>query len=138
MAGHEQSAHQSGYFAPVAGATYTLLTTFRRNGEPVGTPVHVVTDPGNDAAYFRTWDATGKAKRMRHTSAVEIAPSTFRGRPLARAIKAEARLLDGAGAEHAAQLLAARHPLLHGRLIPWIHRRRGWSTVHYELEPPKP
>jgi hypothetical protein len=36
----------------------------------------------------------------------------------------------------AARLLAARHPLLHGWLIPWYHRRRGWTTQHYQLEPP--
>jgi hypothetical protein len=30
----------------------------------------------------------------------------------------------------------AKHPILHGRLIPWYHRRRGWTTQQYRLEPP--
>jgi uncharacterized protein len=124
----------AGYFAPVAGATYIRLTTFRRDGRAVFTPVHVVSD--GDAAYFRTWNTAGKARRIRHTPAVEITPSTFRGHPLGPAIKARARLLDGEESARAARLLAARHPILHGRLIPWYHRRRGWTTQQYRLEPP--
>jgi uncharacterized protein len=128
------SSQAPGYFAPVSGATYMLLTTFRRDGRAVPTTVHVVTE--GDAAFFRTWDVSGKAKRLRHTAAVEIAPSNSRGRPLGSSIRAEAHLLDGEAAERVARLLAAKHPVLHGRLIPWYHRRRGWATQHYRLDPP--
>jgi uncharacterized protein len=126
----------TGYFAPVATATYIRLTTFRRDGRPVATPVHVVVTADGTRAYFRTWDVTGKAKRIRHTATVEIAPATFRGRPTGPAIKATARLLEGAESGQAAAMLAARHPVLHGRLIPWYHRRRGWITQQYQLSPP--
>jgi len=130
---------EAGYFAPISRTKYTQLTTFRRNGTPVATPVHVVAEPDEpDVAYFRTWDTTGKAKRLRHTSAVLVAPSTLRGRALGPAIRAEARLLDGAASQHAASLLASKHPILHGRLIPWYHRRRGWVTQQYRLDPPSP
>ena len=123
-----------GYFAPLSGAKYIQLTTFRRNGTPVPTPVHIVVD--GDAAYFRTWDTTGKAKRLRHTSDVRIAKSTIRGRPLGPAIPAQAELLAGLESQRAAGLLARKHPLLHGRLIPWYHRRRGWTTQQYRLNVP--
>jgi uncharacterized protein len=126
----------AGYFTPVATATYISLTTFRRDGRPVATPVHVVVTADQAKAYFRTWDVTGKAKRIRRNAAVEIAPATFRGRLLGPAIKASARLLDGAESQEAARMLAARHPILHGRLIPWYHRRRGWTTQQYLLSPP--
>jgi uncharacterized protein len=126
----------AGYFTPVASATYISLTTFRRDGRAVATPVHVVVTADAANAYFRTWDVTGKAKRIRHNAAVEIAPATFRGRPLGPAIKATARLLHGAESQQAAAMLAARHPILHGRLIPWYHRRRGWTTQQYLLSPP--
>jgi uncharacterized protein len=126
-----------GYFAPISTMKYTLLTTFRRNGTPVATPVHIAAEPDDSGvAYFRTWDTTGKAKRLRHTPAVLVAPSTFRGRALGPAIRAEARLLDGEASLHAARLLASKHPILHGRLIPWYHRRRGWITQQYRLDPP--
>jgi PPOX class probable F420-dependent enzyme len=125
----------SGDFAPLAGAKYVQLTTFRRDGRAVATPVHIVAD--GDVAFFRTWDVAGKAKRLRHTSAVRVAPSTFRGRPRGPAIRAEAYLLEGEASQRAARLLARKHPVLHGRLIPWYHRRRGWSTQQYRLERPR-
>ena len=123
------------YFAPLAGATYVQLTTFRRNGTPVGTTVHIVVD--GDTAYFRTWDTTGKAKRIRHNPEVRVARSTFRGRPLGPAIPAQAYLLDGQESEQAARMLARKHPVLHGHLIPWVHRRQGWTTQQYRLTAPE-
>lgn len=131
-----QPSTTAGYFDAFSRRTYTLLTTFRRNGTPVGTPVHVASPPGDETGYFRTWNTTGKAKRLRNDNRVELAPSTFRGKPLGPGVPAQARLLEGAEAEHAAELLAARHPILHGVLIPRYHRLRGWTTLHYQLTPP--
>ena len=127
---------ESGYFASLSGATYVQLTTFRRDGTAVATPVHVVVV--GDTAFFRTWDATGKVKRLRHTPSVEVAPSTLRGRPLGPSVRAEARLLDGVGSDHAARLLSEKHPFLHGWLIPRYHLLRGWTTMHYRLDRPAP
>ena len=124
-----------GYFGALSRHTYTQLVTFRRGGDPVGTPVHLVAPPDGQRGYFRTWHTTGKAKRMRRNSHVELAPSTFRGKPVGPAVGAEARLLDGHEAKVAADLLAARHPVLHGILIPRYHRMRGWRTLHYEVTP---
>src|SRR5258708_20531941 len=99
-----------GYFAPVAEATYMALTTFRRDGRAVSTPVHVVVD--GDQAFFRTWDVAGKAKRLRHNPEVEIAPSTFRGRALGPPMRAQAHLLEGEASERAARMLATNPPSL--------------------------
>jgi PPOX class probable F420-dependent enzyme len=110
-----------------------LLTTYRRDGTPVGTPVNLAVDGTH--AYFRTWDAAGKAKRLRRNPEVAVAPSTFRGRPTGPALRARVRLLDGAESRRAAELLAAKHPLLHGVLVPLAHRLRRNRTVHYELTP---
>ena len=129
-------ARPAGYFARLADAAYVRLTTYRRDGTPVGTAVHLVTTAGADEAFFRTWNTTGKAKRLRHTPAVDVARSSFRGRPLGEPIPARAFLLDGAESARAAQMLARAHPILHGRLIPWYHHMRGWTTLHYRLEPP--
>jgi len=49
-----------------------LLTTYRRDGRPVGTPVSIAVD--EDRAFFRTWDTTGKFKRIRNNPEVEVAP----------------------------------------------------------------
>jgi uncharacterized protein len=122
------------YFAPLRDATYIQLTTFRRNGVGVPTAVHVVLD--GEEAFFRTWNTTGKAKRLRHTPDVRVAPSTIRGRPRGPALPARAYLLEGEESGRAARLLASKHPILHGRLIPWYHRRRGWITQQYRIEAP--
>ena len=114
-----------------ADERHLLLTTFRKDGTPVATPVHVAVD--GDVAYVRTFDPSGKVKRIRRRGDVEVAPCTVRGRPTGPASRAHARILQGAEAEHAAQLLAAKYPILHGRLIPWVHRRRNLVTTHIAL-----
>jgi PPOX class probable F420-dependent enzyme len=114
-----------------SSAPSVLLETRRRDGTWVPTPVSLVTDGGR--LYFRTYDASGKAKRLRNFPEVRVAPATMRGRPLGSARPGYARLLRGEEAQHVRELLARRFPLLHGRLVPWMHRRKGWTTLHYEL-----
>jgi hypothetical protein len=49
-------------------------------GTPVGTPVYVAVE--GDRALVRTWDTTGKLKRIRRTPGVEIyLPPSAAGRP---------------------------------------------------------
>jgi len=110
-----------------------LLTTYRRDGMPVGTPVNIAVD--GDRAFVRTWDTAGKFKRIRNNPMVAIAPSTFRGTPTGPAIRARARVLSGDESAYAGQLLAHKHLILQGVLVPLIHRLRGNTTIHIELTP---
>lgn len=119
------------YFNRFIEEKTVLLTTYRRDGTPVGTPVNVAVD--GDHAYFRTWDTAWKVKRIRNNPDVDIAPSTVRGRPTGEAIHAHARVLSGEESERAARLLARKHPILHGIVVPLFHRLRGYHTVHMEL-----
>jgi PPOX class probable F420-dependent enzyme len=48
-----------------------LLTTFRRNGTPVATPVWVVALDDATAGFY-TSSGSGKAKRLAHTSRVTV------------------------------------------------------------------
>jgi len=107
------------------------LQTRKRDGTWVPTPVSLVIE--GDRGYFRTYDASGKYKRLRNFPQVRLAASTFRGKPTGPVVEGRVRVLDGAEAEHARELLAARFPLLQGKTVPWMHRRRGWATVHYEV-----
>ena len=118
-------------FAPFARQQTVLLTSYRRDGTPVGTPVSIAV--AGDQAFVRTYDAAWKAKRLRRNPEVTIAPSTARGRPTGPAIRARARLLGGEEATLAAGALARKHPLLHGFLVPRLHRLQGYTTLHYEL-----
>jgi len=110
-----------------------LLTTYRRDGTPVATPVSIAFDGAR--AVFRTWDTAGKAKRLRRNPTVEVAPCTFRGRPTGPAVHAEARRLAGDDEGKARAALGRRHPLLHRLLVPLAHRLMRYRTVHYELVP---
>ncbi|MGE0028994.1 MAG: PPOX class F420-dependent oxidoreductase [Thermoleophilia bacterium] len=111
------------------------LTTFRRDGSEAESLVSVaVTDDGR--AVFRTYAETWKARRLRRDPRVRVTPTTFRGHPVAPAIPARARRLDGSDAAAARRALARRHPFLHGVAVPVVHRLRGLHTQHYELLPP--
>jgi uncharacterized protein len=110
-----------------------LLTTYLRNGTPVGTPVNIAVD--GDLAFVRTWDATWKLKHIRNNPEVEVAPCTVRGKPTGSAIRARARVLSGSESVYTGQALARNYPILHGFLIPLIHRLRGNKTMHIELTP---
>ena len=118
---------------PFVRQNTALLTTYRRDGTPVGTPVNIAVD-GN-RAFVRTWDTAGKFKRIRNNPMVEIAPSTFRGTPTGPAVRAHARVLSGDESAYAGQLLARKHPILQGILVPLMHRLRGNTTMHIELTP---
>jgi PPOX class probable F420-dependent enzyme len=65
-------------FSSLAGERFISLTTFRRSGEAVSTPVWVASD--GDALLVTTPAASGKVKRLRHTPRVEMRPCTRSGR----------------------------------------------------------
>ena len=110
------------------------LTTFRRDGTPVTTPVSIVVS--GERAYVRSYEKAWKTRRIRHNPAVTVAPATARGVPTGPAIHAVARKLTGAEHATAARALRAKYPLLHGVLVPLAHRLgRGKTgrTIHFEL-----
>ena len=59
-------------------ARYLALTTYRRDGRPVTTPVWAASLDGN--LYVVTARSTGKARRLRATGRVRFAPSGRSGR----------------------------------------------------------
>ncbi len=125
-----------GAFNQFVNQRTVLLTTYRRDGTPVGTPVNIAVD--GERAFVRTFDTAWKLKRIRKNPIVEIAPSTVRGKPTGSAIGARARVLGGSESDHASQALNKKHPILHGVFVPLAHRLRGNETVHIELTPLAP
>jgi PPOX class probable F420-dependent enzyme len=120
-----------GAFDDLARRWTVVVTTYRRDGTAVPTPVNVVVE--NDHAYFRTWSTTGKVKRLSRDPRVLIAPSTFRGKPVGPEIAARARLLAPNEEQPVREALARKYPILQARLVPLVHRLRHYHTVHYEL-----
>jgi len=113
-----------------------VLSTYRRDGTPVGTAVSIAVDGAH--AYVRSFERAGKTRRIRNNAAVTIAPATMRGVPTAPALPATARRLADAEDRRAARVLARKYPLLHGVLVPLMHRlgrAKTGRTVHFELRP---
>jgi len=125
--------HSAQILDPLVKQWAVLLTTYKRDGTPVGTAVNIVVE--GDHAYFRTWDTAWKLRRIRNNPEVEFALSTARGRPTAPAVQARATVLEGEGSARVGRLLARKYPVMHGLLVPLVHRLRGNKTMHVELTP---
>jgi PPOX class probable F420-dependent enzyme len=85
-------------------STYVSLTTFRRTGRPVATPVWAA--PDGETLVIWTRAESGKVKRLRHSARVTVAPCDFRGRVDGSAVDGVAGFV--ADAERAQALVALR------------------------------
>ena len=129
---------------PLAEAAYVQLTTFRRTGVPVHSPVWVApaTDGSGRLAVI-TLDDTGKTKRLAHTPRVELRRCDVRGRvdadaPTYRGEGVVVRGEDEVGRVRAAIVAKygwpARVSLIVDPLAKALHIRRApragiWLTV---------
>jgi PPOX class probable F420-dependent enzyme len=78
----------------VLAAQYVALTTFRRDGTPVTTPVWAAAE-GNSLYIFSNPNA-GKVKRLRNSSRAAVAPCTATGTITGSSLPAEALILPSA------------------------------------------
>ena len=72
----------------VLTAQYVALTTYRRDGTPVTTPVWAAAE--GESLYLFSNAAAGKVKRLRNSSRAAIAPCTATGTITGAALPAEA------------------------------------------------
>jgi len=75
----------------ISGQKYISLSTFRKNGAKVPTPVWFGED--GDKLYVMTRSDMGKTKRIRNNPQVTVAPCTIRGKVTGPEVAALARLL---------------------------------------------
>lgn len=117
-------------------ARYINLTTFRKNGKPVATPVWCAVVDGR--LVVQTGSRTGKAKRIRANGKAKVAPSDARGRPLGEFVPAQARIIRDPELQRKAKAaLAAKYGLqyrLFG-LLGRLRRGRTGDTVFVEIVP---
>lgn len=76
-------------FENIKNAKYVLLETYKKNNQPVQTPVWVVQI--DDLLCVVTRDQTGKIKRLRNNSHVKLAVCTFNGKIIGDWISGMAR-----------------------------------------------
>jgi PPOX class probable F420-dependent enzyme len=102
-----------GSFEHNLDASYCLLTTFKRDGTAVPTPVWFALH--ERALYVRSDAQAGKVKRIRRDSRVSVAPCTARGKPTGKAVAGRARILPATESAPAEAALTRRYGL--GRRI---------------------
>jgi uncharacterized protein len=110
---------------------YMALETHKRDGSWVSTPVNLIVE--GDRVYFRTWDKSGKAKRLRNYSDVRFAASTARGRRTGPALRGKASLLAGEDDRRIASLINRKHPILQGFTVRFGHKLMRYRTQHYVI-----
>jgi PPOX class probable F420-dependent enzyme len=121
----------SNYFSHLIKHQFINLTTFRKTGVAVSTPVWFAQD-GNRLVV--TTDASaGKAKRIRNNPRVELAPSDMRGKHLGDKVQAHARILLGDEAKAAEKLLKKKYGLQYSMFGA---ARRNTLRVFIEIMPP--
>src|SRR3954447_18253071 len=92
---------------------YVLLTTFRKDGRAVPTPLWVV--PDGPGLGFWTPSGTGKLKRIRNSGRVTVQACDFRGNPRGEPLEAHARVGDTEDRARISESLKKKYGLV-GRL----------------------
>ena len=117
--------------ASLRASGVALLTSFRRDGRAVATPVSILVAGGK--AYVATWSTAGKVKRLAGDPRVTLTPSTRRGRPIGAPVAGIARRLEGAQADRVRAGVLRKNP---GAWL-WVQslRLRGRQPVQYEVTP---
>ncbi|CAA9382366.1 MAG: hypothetical protein AVDCRST_MAG22-64 [uncultured Rubrobacteraceae bacterium] len=123
-------------FDTLEGHRYVRLSTFRKSGKAVPTPVWFARVGEN--LHVVTGRNTGKAKRIRNNPGVAIAPSDFRGRPKGRDVRAVARLTDERKGGPADRALQGKYGWQY-RVFEFVERLLGSADelVFLELRPPE-
>jgi PPOX class probable F420-dependent enzyme len=98
--------------AALGDPRYIALTTYRRDGRPVTTPVWLAALEGK--IYLFTASSTGKAKRVRATSRVRFAASSMNGRRILGAWR------EGTGR-------VVQDEALRDRAMVALQRKYGWQ-----------
>jgi len=125
----KMSEDQANDFSVVEGHKYMSLTTFRKSGKPVPTPVWFVEK--NDKLCVWTQLSSGKVKRLRHSSRVTLAPSTMGGKVIGPTVEGIARLVSPQEKEEVRLLLLAKYGWMQ-RLFSFIHRHDEMTVLEIE------
>ena len=123
-------------FDTLSGGRYVRLSTFRKSGAAVPTPVWFARVGEN--LYVVTGRDTGKAKRIRNNPDVTLAPSDFRGRPKGPELRAVAGLTDERRGGPADRALRGKYGWQY-RVFELVEGLRGAADdlVYLELRPPE-
>ena len=115
-------------FSVVQGRKYMSLTTFRKNGKPIATPVWFVEKEGKICVWTQVH--SGKMKRLRHNSEVSVAPCTMRGKVIGPTVEGLARIVSPQEREEVRLLLRSKYGLMQ-RFFAFLHRHEEMAVLEF-------
>jgi len=101
---------------------YISLETYRKNNQPVRTPVWFIIK--NDLIYVVTRDQTGKVKRLRNNLQVKIATCTIRGKVTGRWISGTAKILTDEETQDAVKWRDEKYGFM-ARIAKFLSKSKG-------------
>jgi PPOX class probable F420-dependent enzyme len=107
----------------IHGQKYVCLTTFRKNGVGVVTPVWFA--EVGDKLYAKTRIDSGKSKRIRNNPGVRVAPCTMRGKIIGPEFVGKARVLPPDQWKQTQEVLNRKY---------WLTRLSFWNKNNEYLE----
>ncbi|MFN8597557.1 MAG: PPOX class F420-dependent oxidoreductase [Anaerolineae bacterium] len=124
--------NQQSTFAGLRTHQFINLTTFRKNGQPVVTPVWFAHD--GDRLVGISQPQTGKVKRIRRNPQVTVAPSTASGKALGEAVNGVAHILPESEFPVAESALKRKYGLQY-QMFRLVMKVRHTSHVFWEIRP---
>jgi PPOX class probable F420-dependent enzyme len=118
----------------LASGKYLSLTTFKKDGTAVATPVWVARDGGELVVIT---DATsGKAKRIRNSGRVVLAPCDMRGKVTGASVDGVASLTNSTETERIAAQIKRKYGLAYTMitLLERLRRRDSNGLVGIRIE----
>ncbi len=128
----------AGGLSTLADARYLSLTTYKRDGTAVATPVWVTSDDGKRLLVWTAADAW-KTKRIRRDSHVRVAACGSRGAVHGPSFDGEAKILDDT--ELVSDLILRKYGLqarairLYGSIVRRLRRQETAPSVTITIEP---
>lgn len=121
-------------FPNLRGHAFASLTTFRKTGVAVPTPIWFA--PYNSKLYVVTDGTSGKVKRIRNNAHVTLAPCTGNGKVLGPALDGRARVMSFEEGSMGKVALDRKYgvQMAAATIVWWLSGKRD-NTVFLEIEP---
>jgi hypothetical protein len=127
-----EQTHNTGLAFPnLYKQQYANLTTYKKSGEAVATPVWFAERSG--VVYVMTVADAGKVKRIRNNRQVELAPCTQSGKPLGPELAGHARVLAAGEEALAKEALDEKYGLFKA-VFDFFMNVRGTQRAYLAIE----
>ncbi|WP_433527086.1 PPOX class F420-dependent oxidoreductase [Nocardia pseudovaccinii] len=124
-------------WSEIAAGKYAMLTTYKKDGSPVGSPVWLAPRDGRIvvAANADSW----KIKRIRRNPNVTLQLCNARGTTMrGDVVDGHAEIIDAPGTQQARALIRKKYGIV-GALVAWSGKlRRTDNTVGISITPATP